>query len=600
VLSNAGQSPRKISCLPVDLWWNGKNAASSLLQSRPFHSLSPVPALRLRFRTFKHRIPKIGNVLDCAKYKNNQIETDMKTSDITKPVRGSLKQLALALAAGLTAGSVQAQLTMSLGGNGTNGLSEYGGEADGYKFTTGAAILEVSWLGFYDAPNGESGSVGDDLFASHRVSIWRASDGLLMAQTTVEPGDALQGSFRGRSITPVTLAANTAYVIAADYGGQGDRMQEGNNLSGWELNGISIQADDGRYGNAGGDMPANGWSVMIGPNFGYTLAPLSVTLTSPADTQVYPTGTSITATATVVEPGAFTDTVTFHMTPIDPSGATVETVSTDTGSPFSVDLGVLAAGTYEIFATVANNDNPPGTATSATATFTVDTGVQTFTMIAPAGPATTYGENVTFTATVSPTPTGGTVQFFDGVNNLGSPMAVNPGTGEASYSTTALGAGTREITAKFNGYQVYGTSTSAPVYQEVGQAQLTVNALNTLRAPNTANPDPFPYQITGYQNGEDLATSGVAGTPVLTTDAVPGSPAGDYVITCDLGSLAASNYSFTLVNGTLTVADLANTFSVNFYAYGALTTDEQKANVRLAAGVPAGFGDWLHKRLEQL
>ena len=115
----------------------------------------------------------------------------------------------------------------------------------------------------------------------------------------------------------------------------------------------------------------------------------------------------------------------------------------------------------------------------------------------------------------------------------------------------------------------------------VNQAELTVKALNVLRAPNTANPDPLPYQITGYQNGETLATSGVTGTPALTTDAVRSSPVGTYDITCAVGSLTAANYSFTaLVNGTLTVAEVGNIFSINFTvirsAYGGgLTTDEQ-------------------------
>ena len=67
----------------------------------------------------------------------------MKTFDIIKPIRGSLKHLALAVAvaAGLSAGSAQAQgLTMSVTGHGTNNtLLEYVGEADGYKFTTAAA-----------------------------------------------------------------------------------------------------------------------------------------------------------------------------------------------------------------------------------------------------------------------------------------------------------------------------------------------------------------------------------------------------------------------------------------------------------------------------
>jgi hypothetical protein len=222
-------------------------------------------------------------------------------------------------------------------------------------------------------------------------------------------------------------------------------------------------------------------------------------------------------------------------------------------------------------------------------------------VLVSSGSPTTYGQNVTFTATVSPIPSGGTVQFWDGENYLdgGAPVTVNTSTGEATYSTTALDVATHQITADYSGnFQFAASSTAAPVAQQVGQAPLTVRASDTIRPTNSANPDPLPYQITGFQNGENLGTSGVTGTPVLSTDAVLESPVGDYVITCALGSLAASNYSFTLVNGTLTVAEVANTFSVNFYVgpdwpFGGLTTDEQKANVRVETSTPAGFGDWM-------
>jgi autotransporter-associated beta strand protein len=242
------------------------------------HSRNP-PA----FPDFKHRIPSNTNVEKPKK----PTAIHMKAFDITKPIRGSLNHLAVAIAvaAGLAAGSAQVQgLTMALTGNGTNPLSATGGETDGYKFTTAAGSdVVVSWLGFYDAPNAPAGTVGDGLLASHRVSIWRESDGVLMAQTTVVPADALEGNFRGHTITPVTLAANTAYVIAADLGysseGGGlpdDPTQEGSDLSGWALNGISIldPENDGRYVQpAGGGMPTNPYYVLIGPNFGYNQAP---------------------------------------------------------------------------------------------------------------------------------------------------------------------------------------------------------------------------------------------------------------------------------------------------------------------------------------
>ena len=379
----------------------------------------------------------------------------MNTNRIWNHLRVALKHSVLALAA--TAGlAIWQRACADLLSNRKwhERPCEWGGEADGYKFTTWSSILVVSWLGFYDAPNGEEGTVGDGLLASHRVSIWRESDGVLMARTTVEPGDTLVGNFRGRGVTPVTLAANTAYVIAADYGGEGDRMQQGDDLTGWGLNGITIQ--EGRYNGAGGDMPTNTYDLMISANFGYTLAPLTVTLTSPADQP----GVSDRHIHHRHRHRGGTWRIHRHRhVPRDAYQSRQVRLSRrfrlDTSSPFSADLGTLPAGTYEIYATVVNTDNPPGTATSATHTFTVVAAIPTTTALAPAGAPTTYGENVTFTATVSPTPTGGTVQFFDGANYLGSPVAVNTVTGEASYSTTTLGAGTREITADYSGHWLH-------------------------------------------------------------------------------------------------------------------------------------------------
>ena len=192
----------------------------------------------------------------------------------------------------------------------------------------------------------------------------------------------------------------------------------------------------------------------------YYVTALGVVLMSPAAAQGYLTGTSITATANVQEPGAFTDTVTFHTTPIAPAGPTVDTVSTDTTSPFTVVLGTLPAGTYEIYATVANTDNPPGTATSATNTFTVAAAIPTTTTLGTSANPSTYGENVTFTATVAPAPTGGTVQFYDGGSALGSPVAVNTGTGEAQLSTSTLGAGTHDHHRGLQRPRLYIASTS--------------------------------------------------------------------------------------------------------------------------------------------
>jgi len=84
----------------------------------------------------------------------------------------------------------------------------------------------------------------------------------------------------------------------------------------------------------------------------------------------------------------------------------------------------------------------------------------------------------------------------------------------------------------------------------VTKAHLTVTAVNKTRKQGAANPA-LTDTITGFVNGDKSTV--VKGKPTLSTTAVKTSPAGSYPIIVGLGSLSASNYSFTLVNGTLTV-----------------------------------------------
>ena len=508
----------------------------------------------------------------------------MKTTDICNRLQVSLKHSALALAAmtGLAIGSAQALTTTA--------TYNLGPQDAGTTILAGTAGFKL-WIAKGTLP---AGSIVRSISAAIRIDSstsdsWTSDLLIYMDSDPVTPATAALLQIGGDYSGAVGTVAQFVGWAGGD-GGPGTIITQTLTAGvDWTGN-IDLNAVELSIGN---NYAESSWSGTI--TVEYDLTTLTVALTTPANAQAFETGTSITASAALLEPGAFNNTVTFHTTPISPAGPTVQTVSSDVASPFTADLGVLPAGSYEIYATTVNTDVPAGTATTATRTFTVAAATPTTTVLAPAGPATTYGQNVTFTATVSPIPTGGTVQFYDGANYVGTPVAVNTSTGEATSSTTTLGVGTHEITAEYSGYQIYEASTTAAlISQQVAKAPLTVKASNTIRAPNTANPSPFPYQISGYQNGQSFATSGVTGLPALTTDAIPSSPLGNYTITCAVGSLDAANYSFTLVNGTLTVANQADTFSVNFYAYpGWMTDEEQRAYMRVADGVPAGMGDWL-------
>lgn len=108
---------------------------------------------------------------------------------------------------------------------------------------------------------------------------------------------------------------------------------------------------------------------------------------------------------------------------------------------------------------------------------------------APPSPST-VGDNVTFTATVTPTAAAGTVQFKDGTTNLGTAQTVT--SGSASYSTTALTAGSHSITAVFTPTDTatYSGSTSPAITYVVNAKPVTATttALDvTPTSPAAAN-----------------------------------------------------------------------------------------------------------------
>ena len=95
------------------------------------------------------------------------------------------------------------------------------------------------------------------------------------------------------------------------------------------------------------------------------------------------------------------------------------------------------------------------------------------------------------------------------------------------------------------------TITFTPGTLTVGKALLTVTANNLSRVFGAANPT-LTSTITGFVNGDP--SSVVSGAATCSTTATSSSPAGGYPITCQQGSLTATNYTFSFVAGTLTIS----------------------------------------------
>ena len=103
----------------------------------------------------------------------------------------------------------------------------------------------------------------------------------------------------------------------------------------------------------------------------------------------------------------------------------------------------------------------------------------------------------------------------------------------------------------------------APATLTVNKAALTVVASDATRTYGAANPT-FTTTLTGFVNGETLATSGVTGSGSATSVATATSNVGNYAIVPSASGYASNNYDFTgSANGRLTVTPATLTVTAN-------------------------------------
>jgi pectin methylesterase-like acyl-CoA thioesterase len=221
---------------------------------------------------------------------------------------------------------------------------------------------------------------------------------------------------------------------------------------------------------------------------------------------------------------------------LDASGATYLMTST------------LAVGMHNITLVYGGDSNFSGSTTASAFVLTVN-GISTTTTVGVTTPSQTYGQSVTVTATVAAssgsTPTG-TVQLSV---DSGTATSMTVSGGVATFTLTGLSAGPHTLSAMYvaNGSDNTSTGTGSVT---LAKAALTVMATSTSRAYFAANPT-FAYTFSGYKYTD--GSSVVSGAPVLSTTATLNSAAGMYPIAVAVGTLTATNYTFTPVAGTLTV-----------------------------------------------
>jgi hypothetical protein len=162
----------------------------------------------------------------------------------------------------------------------------------------------------------------------------------------------------------------------------------------------------------------------------------------------------------------------------------------------------------------------------------------------------TFGDSVTFTATVTRsegtnTPTG-TVDFLDGGVSIGTGTLsdIGGGAAQATLITSTLSTGSHAITAVYGGDSNFTGSTSSPIAQEVSQRNITVTADAQSKVYGESDPA-LTYQIT---SGSLVGGDGFTGAPTRVT----GEAVGTYAI--QQGTLALnSNYNLTYVEANLSI-----------------------------------------------
>jgi glucose/arabinose dehydrogenase len=162
----------------------------------------------------------------------------------------------------------------------------------------------------------------------------------------------------------------------------------------------------------------------------------------------------------------------------------------------------------------------------------------------PFGNNSAVGLPATLTVTVSLSagngPLAGTTNYNIGTAGSNGVVAFS------NLQINAAGPG-NQLTASVGG----ALSDGVTVAFSVAPAALTVKADDKVRIVGTNNP-PLTASYGGFVNG-DSAGNALSGSPALNCAATPTSAPGAYTIFCTQGTLAASNYNFTFVNGTLTV-----------------------------------------------
>ncbi len=265
--------------------------------------------------------------------------------------------------------------------------------------------------------------------------------------------------------------------------------------------------------------------------------PTTTTLASSLNPSTF--GQSVTFTATVTG-NAPTGSVTFK------DGTTVlcSAVGLVSGSA-TCATSSLAVATHSITANY-NGDTNNTSSTSAPLSQVVNQ-VPSGTALTSATNPSTFGQSVTFTATVTGNAPTGTVAFKDGANTIAgcSSVSFTGGTSNspnAVCATAALSTGTHSITAVYSGDASNSGSTSSPVSQVVNRSStITTLSTNCIKVFVQNQPFTLAAAVSGTNSPTGTVTFFQGAAPVCSNVALSSGSA-----SCTVSDFtAAGSYSLT-------------------------------------------------------
>jgi sugar lactone lactonase YvrE len=150
----------------------------------------------------------------------------------------------------------------------------------------------------------------------------------------------------------------------------------------------------------------------------------------------------------------------------------------------------------------------------------------------------------------------GVARFFvAATSSSGLPVTLSvisgPGTISHGDELTVTGAGRIVLQANQAGNTAFSPAPEVQMSIQVTQAVLTVMPVNVTCAYRSI-PTSFRYSVAGYVRGDTLS-SAVTGQAIVSSTAISTSDAGTYPLTVAQGTLAAVNYTFVFLSGTLIV-----------------------------------------------